>query len=209
MEETSSPLGESRVCVFESHPSMALGLASALSGSAAECRAFPLADLSDSSLVHGWDLIVVGLPAVSSSVRRNLRSRIRGQPTVLLVDSLDVTAGRDLVTVVDGILLRDMHPSVITRALTAVLDGHFVLAGPLREIFSTEEVPLSAEEQNILIGLAQGMTDAELSRLVHVSQRTLRRRLVRLYQDRGVPDRLAAAVMGADLLRRRPGTPEP
>lgn len=76
--------------------------------------------------------------------------------------------------------------SILSPAVASVLIQHF------RTIGEPEPDRLSGRELDILTLVAEGRTNAEIGRHLHISEATVKTHLVRLYNKLEVPDRASA-----------------
>ena len=102
-----------------------------------------------------------------------------------------------------SILLKDAGRHELFHAIRATSRGDTVLAPPVAELLvrsyrapddpsGTEADVLSPREAEILRSVADGMTNREIGRALHVSEATVKTHLVRMYAKLEVTDRAAA-----------------
>jgi len=89
--------------------------------------------------------------------------------------------------------------SEVVAVIRAVSHGHLVLPvdlaiSVLTDFAGGDAVALTDEERALLAGIAQGTTNLDLAVSLHLSERTVRRRIEDLYAKLGVTDRLQAAL---------------
>lgn len=99
-----------------------------------------------------------------------------------------------------SVLLKDAGRHELFHAIRATSRGETVLSPPVAELLvrryhggtGTPEDVLSPREAEIIRLLADGMTNREIGRALHVSEATVKTHLVRMYGKLGVTDRAAA-----------------
>ena len=130
---------------------------------------------------------------------------------VLILTTFDIDdyVFRALEAGVSGFLLKDSDPDEIIRAVRSVADGHGTLDRTLTRRIVDEYVQrrrlqpvtavraldtLTAREREILLLLAQGMTNEQIAADLFVEVATVKSHLARLLPKLGVQSRLQAAV---------------
>ena len=100
-----------------------------------------------------------------------------------------------------GVLYKDVDPDALVRAIRAVHDGHLLLApeaagtflrpahAPTRGLDS-----LTGREREVLAELAQGRSNREIARALHVSEKTVKAHVSAVLAKLGVQDRTQAAL---------------
>jgi DNA-binding NarL/FixJ family response regulator len=133
------------------------------------------------------------------------------RPGILVLTTFDIDdyVFRALEAGVAGFLLKDSDPDEILRAIRSIAAGHGTLDRTLTRRIVSEYVhrrrlrPLSAEraldlltprEHDILLLLAQGMSNEEIAAALVVEVATVKSHLARLLPKLGVRSRLQAAV---------------
>jgi DNA-binding NarL/FixJ family response regulator len=146
------------------------------------------------------------------AVLRELRDG-RLKARVLVLTS---AADRDLVRLAvqagaAGFLYKDVDPDALVRALRSVHDGHTLLdpeaAGTLlRSGAITSAVQgigaLTAREREVLAQIADGRSNREISRLLRVSEKTVKTHVSSVLAKLGVADRTQAALVAVRQLER-------
>jgi DNA-binding NarL/FixJ family response regulator len=124
-------------------------------------------------------------------------------PKVLVLTSVTdpVAAGRAMREGAAGVLYKDVDPDALVRAIRAVHDGHLLLspeaagtllqpsAGPGRGLDA-----LTAREREVLAELAQGRSNREIARALHVAEKTVKAHVSSVLAKLGVQDRTQAAL---------------
>lgn len=130
---------------------------------------------------------------------------------VLILTTFDIDdyVFRALEAGVSGFLLKDSDPDEIIRAIRSVAKGHGTLDRTLTRRIIDEYVQrrrlqpvtagraletLTAREREILLLLAEGMTNEQIAAELVVEVATVKSHLVRLLSKLGVQSRLQAAV---------------
>jgi DNA-binding NarL/FixJ family response regulator len=128
----------------------------------------------------------------------------RGSPARVLVLT-SVTDHAAAATAVRGgaagVLYKDVDPDALVRAIRAVHDGHLLLApeaaGTLLHSPSWPARGLDAltgREREVLAELAQGRSNREIARALHVSEKTVKAHVSSVLAKLGVQDRTQAAL---------------
>ena len=155
----------------------------------------------------GPDVILLDLklPALDGlGVLANLRDR--GLPARTLV--LTSVADQASVTVAmragaAGFLYKDVDPDALVRAVRSVHDGNTVLApeaaGSLvrsgaRSAAVAGLDALTAREREVLAQVAEGRSNREIARLLHMSEKTVKTHVSSVLAKLGVADRTQAAL---------------
>jgi DNA-binding NarL/FixJ family response regulator len=132
--------------------------------------------------------------------------RDRGLPSRTLV--LTSVADQASVTVAmragaAGFLYKDVDPDALVRAVRSVHDGNTVLApeaaGSLvrsraRAAAVAGLDALTAREREVLAQLAEGRSNREIARLLHMSEKTVKTHVSSILAKLGVADRTQAAL---------------
>jgi len=134
-----------------------------------------------------------------------------GLAAVLILTTFDIDdyVFRALEAGVSGFLLKDSDPDEILRAVRHIADGHGTLDHTLTRRIVDEYVQrrrlqpvtatratetLTARERDILLLLAQGMSNEQIAGELFVEVATVKSHLARLLPKLGVQSRLQAAV---------------
>jgi DNA-binding NarL/FixJ family response regulator len=202
--------GKIRVLIADDHPVVRQGLRVLLSleddievvgetGDGAEA-----AELA-AALVPDVILLDLKLPVLDGlGVLADLRDR--GLPSRTLV--LTSVADQASVTVAmragaAGFLYKDVDPDALVRAVRSVHDGNTVLApeaaGSLvRSRARSAAVggldALTAREREVLAQVAEGRSNREIARLLHMSEKTVKTHVSSVLAKLGVADRTQAAL---------------
>lgn len=157
------------------------------------------------ALVPDVILLDLKLPVLDGlGVLADLRDR--GIPSRTLV--LTSVADQASVTVAmragaAGFLYKDVDPEALVRAVRSVHDGHTVLApeaaGSLvrsraRSAAVAGFEALTAREREVLAQIAEGRSNREIARLLHMSEKTVKTHVSSVLAKLGVADRTQAAL---------------
>ena len=123
---------------------------------------------------------------------------------VLILTSLTdpVAAGRAMREGAAGVLYKDVDPDALVRAIRAVHDGHLLLAPEAAETLLQPATwqnrgldALTAREREVLAELAQGRSNREIARALHVAEKTVKAHVSSVLAKLGVQDRTQAALL--------------
>ena len=192
-----------RLLVVDDHPVVREGLRAMLdaepdlrvvgeAGSGAEAVALAAALRPDVVLM---DLRMPGTDGVEATGRITAA----GDARVLVVTTYDTDT--DILRAVEagatGYLLKDTPRRELVDAVRAAARGETVLAPPVarklisRVRFPSVEAP-TRRELEVLAEVARGLSNAEVGRVLHISEATVKTHLVRIFEKLGVGDRTAA-----------------
>ncbi|SCL72773.1 two component transcriptional regulator, LuxR family [Micromonospora citrea] len=131
-------------------------------------------------------------------------------PVVLVLTTYDTEA--DILAAVEagatGYLLKDAPPDELAAAVRAAAAGRSALAPAvahrLIDRMRTPGTALSRRETEVLQLVADGLSNQQISRRLHLSQATVKTHLVHVYGKLGVDSRTAAvaAARARGLIRR-------
>jgi DNA-binding NarL/FixJ family response regulator len=102
-----------------------------------------------------------------------------------------------------GFLYKDVDPDALVRAVRSVHDGHTVLApeaaGSLVHAHARAAAvsgfdALTAREREVLAQIAEGRSNREIARLLHMSEKTVKTHVSSVLGKLGVADRTQAAL---------------
>ena len=133
-----------------------------------------------------------------------------GAPRVLVLTTFDTDA--DILAAIEagatGYLLKDAPPEELARAVRAAATGRSALAPAVaRRLLDRVRAPgrtLTHRETEVLQLVAEGLSNQQISRRLHLSQATVKTHLVHIYTKLGVDSRTAAvsAARHRGLIRR-------
>jgi DNA-binding NarL/FixJ family response regulator len=142
------------------------------------------------------DLRMPGLDGVGAT-RKILADRPGQRVVVLTTYETDADILRAVEAGASGYLLKDASRTELAGAIRAASRGETVLApsvaGKLvNRVRNPTSSPLSAREIEVLRLVAQGDTNADIGRTLHISEATVKTHLLRVFGKLDVSDRTAA-----------------
>ncbi|MFD5249637.1 response regulator [Amycolatopsis sp. NPDC058340] len=142
------------------------------------------------------DLRMPGLDGVGAT-RKILADRPGQRVVVLTTYETDADILRAVEAGASGYLLKDASRAELAGAIRAASRGETVLApsvaGKLvNRVRNPAPSPLSAREIEVLRLVAQGSTNADIGRTLHISEATVKTHLLRVFGKLDVSDRTAA-----------------
>lgn len=198
------------VIVCDDHPVYARGLAAMLEQEHDDIEivaiATTAADAEHQTLEHTPDVVIMDicLPGVDGiEATRRIHA---GSPSTRVVV---VTASDDrhdlyqaLRAGASGYVVKEADATEIARVVRAVSTGQLVIPSDLAAHFvhdleRADPSTLSDLERDILAGIGRGETNREMGQRLHLSERTVRRRVEDIYAKLHLTDRLAAALYAA------------
>jgi DNA-binding NarL/FixJ family response regulator len=153
---------------------------------------------------HNPDVILLDLklPGLDGlAVLEQLKNNTTAKVLILTSVTDPVAAGRAMRAGAAGVLYKDVDPDALVRAIRAVHDGHLLLApeaaGTLLQPGTGQNRgldALTAREREVLAELAQGRSNREIARALHVSEKTVKAHVSSVLAKLGVQDRTQAAL---------------
>jgi DNA-binding NarL/FixJ family response regulator len=105
---------------------------------------------------------------------------------------------------VDGYILKDTESSELKRAIISIFNGETYIQPSLipamnnrlinRDVDETRIKSLTKREMEVLITVANGMSNKEIAANLHISERTVKNHISNIFKKIGVSDRTQAAV---------------
>jgi DNA-binding NarL/FixJ family response regulator len=198
------------VIICDDHPAFARGLAALLRDEASDFDPVGVAfDADEAERLAGEGppdvvLMDIRLPGVDGvEATRRIRA-ISPSTKVVMLTASDEQADlyKALRAGASGYLLKESDVDEIITAIRSVMRGHLVIPAHLvRDIVIDLEAQdpkaLSDVEREILSAIARGLTNKEIAARLHVSERTVKRRVEDVYAKLHLTDRLEAAVYAA------------
>ncbi|WP_430787293.1 response regulator [Actinoplanes sp. G11-F43] len=149
--------------------------------------------------------ILDGVATTAAIVARHPRTRV----LILTTYDTDDDIERGVEAGAVGYLLKDTTRDQLVDAVHAASRGETVLAPRVAaKLFARmrrpERAPLTARELDVLNGVADGLTNAEIGARLVIAEATVKTHLLRLFAKLDVNDRTHAVVVALDrgLLRR-------
>lgn len=138
-----------------------------------------------------------GQETTGADATRRIRS-LDAAPYVLVLTNYD--SDGDILGAVEagasGYLLKDAPPEELVAAVRAAASGQSALApaiaGRLMARMRAPQVSLSAREIEVLRLVADGASNGEVARRLHISEATVKSHLVHVFSKLGVASRTAA-----------------
>ncbi|MHA7984814.1 response regulator [Rathayibacter sp. CAU 1779] len=154
------------------------------------------------------ELVLMDLQFGGGETGADATRRIRAleaPPYVLVLTNYD--SDGDILSAVEagasGYLLKDAPPHELVAAVHAAASGESALApaiaGRLMERVRAPHVSLSAREIEVLRLVAQGASNNEIARRLHITDATVKSHLVHVFSKLGVSSRTAAVVAARGL----------
>jgi DNA-binding NarL/FixJ family response regulator len=160
------------------------------------------------------DLKLPGMDGIA--VLGELAARDRGSRVLVLTSMTEPASAAAAVRAgAAGVLYKDVDPDALVSAIRAVHDGHLLLApeaaGPLLRSAGSPGAgsprggpgALTSREREVLAELAQGRSNREIARALHVSEKTVKTHVSSVLAKLGVQDRTQAALIA---VRREQGS---
>jgi DNA-binding NarL/FixJ family response regulator len=148
------------------------------------------------------DLRLPGLDGAAATAQ----IRAHGLPTaVLILTTYESTV--DILRAIEagatGYLLKDAQSEELLAAIRAVVQGKAVLAPTVatrlvHQVGKPAKMALSARELEVLALVAQGASNKEIARALHVSEATVKSHLLHLFGKLEVSDRTAAVTVALE-----------
>jgi DNA-binding NarL/FixJ family response regulator len=147
------------------------------------------------------DLKLPGLDGIA--VLNELRASGHPARVLVLTSVTDhATAAAVMRAGAAGVLYKDVDPDALVRAIRAVHDGHLLLAPEAAGTLLRQAAwpargldALTGREREVLAELAQGRSNREIARALHVSEKTVKAHVSSVLAKLGVQDRTQAALL--------------
>jgi DNA-binding NarL/FixJ family response regulator len=144
-------------------------------------------------------LMDLRMPGVDGATATGLIRAEVGTTHVVVLTTYDTDADilRAVEAGAEGYLLKDATRAELTAAVRAASRGETVLAPTVagrlvRQVRSPAQPAMSTREVEVLGLVAQGRTNAEIGRQLHISEATVKTHLLRTFAKLDVSDRTAA-----------------
>jgi DNA-binding NarL/FixJ family response regulator len=144
------------------------------------------------------DLRLPGLDGVEATIR--IMAGSTANVLVLTTYDSDGDIVRALAAGATGYLLKDTPRDDLVRGVRAAARGETVLAPPVAARLVTHvrgpAVPaLTPRETEVLRGIAGGLSNPDIGRLLYISEATVKSHVTRIFEKLGVNDRTAAVTV--------------
>jgi DNA-binding NarL/FixJ family response regulator len=147
------------------------------------------------------DLKLPGLDGIA--VLNELKARRNPARVLVLTSATDHAAAAAAMRAgAAGVLYKDVDPDALVRAIRAVHDGHLLLAPEAAGTLLRQAAwpargldALTSREREVLAELAQGRSNREIARALHVSEKTVKAHVSSVLAKLGVQDRTQAALL--------------
>lgn len=195
------------VLLCDDHPTFARGLGALLDSEADDIEVVAVATDAEMAVRIVRDglpdvvLMDVRMPGTDGieAARRIREASPTTRVVMLTVSDEPRDLHRALWAGACGWVGKECDASDVAEAVRAAHRGYLVLpaelAGELLDAISTVEPPgITDEERALLAGISRGETNHDLAARLHLSERTVRRRIEDIYSKLHLADRLAAAI---------------
>ena len=154
---------------------------------------------------HAPDVILLDLklPGLDGlAVLGELQARHSSARVLVLTSVTDHAAAASAIQHgAAGVLYKDVDPDALVRGIRAVHDGHLLFAPEAAgTLLHSTNAPvrgldaLTGREREVLAELAQGRSNREIARALHVSEKTVKAHVSSVLAKLGVQDRTQAAL---------------
>jgi len=161
------------------------------------------------------DVVLMDLRMPVMDGVRAIREIKANQPTVQVLVLTTYDSDADILPAVEagatGYLLKDCSREELFRAIRAAARGEAVLAPTVAarlmgQMRAPAEEKLSAREIEVLQLVAEGSSNSEIAKRLHISQATVKSHLIHIFGKLGVSDRTAAvtSALQRGILRLEP-----
>ena len=150
-------------------------------------------------------LLDLKLPGMDGmAVLNELKARRNPARVLVLTSVTDHAAAAAVMRAgAAGVLYKDVDPDALVRAIRAVHDGHLLLAPEAAGTLLHQAAAwpargldaLTGREREVLAELAQGRSNREIARALHVSEKTVKAHVSSVLAKLGVQDRTQAALL--------------
>lgn len=142
---------------------------------------------------------VDGVTAIAQIRSRDPQAKV----VVLTTYDTDGDITRAIEAGATGYLLKDAHRQQLFDAIRSAAGGKAVLSPAvatrlLARMRTTQAEALSAREIDVLTAVAQGLTNKDIARHLHVSEATVKTHLLHIFTKLDVADRTAAVTLALE-----------
>jgi DNA-binding NarL/FixJ family response regulator len=157
-------------------------------------------------------LLDIRMPDLDGIAATRLITEVEQPPAVVVITTFDLDeyVYGALRAGAKGFLLKDAGPELLTQAIQSAAEGDALIApritARLLEAFTATEPlspaqplePLTAREEEVLLTLARGRTNAEIAEELHISLSTVKTHLTSLMAKLGVRNRVEIVMWAYD-----------
>lgn len=199
------------VVICDDHPAFGRGLARLLREEPPEVDVVAVTTTADeaaaavSQFLPDVVLMDIRLPGVNGiEATRRVRAASPTTQVVMLTASEDEGDLYEALRAgASGYVTKDKDVSEIAQAVQAVRRGHLVIPAHLAgrvmsDLERSDPEPLTPLDRELLAGIARAETNRELAARLHLSERTVRRRVADLYARLHLSDRIDAAIYASE-----------
>lgn len=207
----STPLAPVTVLIADDHPVVREGLRGMLAAEPA-LTVVGEAGSGDEAVamagMHRPDVVLMDLRMPDGDGVQATSAILATAPGTRIVVLTTYDTDADIIRAVEagaaGYLLKDTPRRDLVTAIRAAARGETVLgptvAGRLvSQLRRPAAEPLSARETEVLALVARGSTNAEIGRVLYISEATVKTHLLRAFSKLGVSDRTAAVTTAIEL----------
>ena len=196
-----------RILIADAHPLLRAGLQATLTQEAdfivvGEAETGPETQQLCQALQPDVVLLALNLPGpAATETVATLRTKHPGAKLIILTNQQDeATIRRMMNTGIDGYILKDEAPQTVVQAIRRVLLGgkwfsDAIVATLTQDQHHKQMIALTSSELDILSWIADGSTDQTIATRLHISKRTLRYQLSKIYDKLGASNRAEAVAI--------------
>jgi DNA-binding NarL/FixJ family response regulator len=199
-----------RVVICDDHPGFAKGVARLLEDEAKDLKVVGIASNGEEAIAIAKYLLPdvvltdIRMPVMGGiEVTRAIKAALPNTKVIVLtVSDEQADLYQALRAGASGYITKDRDVSEIAGVVRSVLKGHLMIPADLASNFlqdleATDSAELSDIEREILGAIAMGETNKEIAARLHLSERTVCRRIEDVYSKLHLANRLAAAIWAA------------
>lgn len=194
-----------QIALVDDHPVFRGGLEAILRPDFPSANLVSVGRLQDLDLSITPDVLLLDLLLPDFNPRTDFAGLRQSLPETAIVLFSMVEDGALVQSLLDqganGFIHKSLSPGTILETLHAVLRGDVVCL-PSIAGSGPDEPQLTARQNEVLAGIAKGLTNKEIARDLGISHHTVRFHVSSLLAQLGVGSRSAAAAVARDLLAR-------
>jgi len=203
----AAALGSLRVLVVDDHPIVRSGLVALID---AQPDLTVVAEASGGreavrqAAAYLPDVVLMDLRMPAGDGVTATAEITRAQPAIRVLVLTTYDTDSDILRAVEagatGYLLKDVTGDRLVEAIRAAARGETVLAAPvaaklMSRLRSPEPTQLTPRELDVLNGVAQGSSNSEIGRDLHIGAATVKSHLLRVFAKLGVESRTGAVTV--------------